>query len=137
MVSYDEIGGSVLEDIKKHEERQAAVKLMTSVVEGDEGKSPVRLTPPKAKKALRVGRKSRLALNSGGGFGGPDDVVRSSTSSMVSSEGSTPTLDMHERLTQEAIVALELETFTLQTNKQLKDEEKAAPKGPKSCCSVS
>lgn len=145
MVSYDEIGGTVLEDIKKHEERQAALAKLTSVVEGDESRvtlSLAQITPPKPKKALRTGRKSKTGVN--GHITGSDDGSRvygsrSSTSSLLS-EGSTPTLDIHDRLTQEAIVALELETFTLSTNKKLaqtiEHEDEDGGK-VKSCCSVS
>jgi hypothetical protein len=138
LVSYDVIDGTVLDDIRKHEERQASLQKMASLAEGDE-RSPARnITPPQPKKGMRTGRKSRAGSGVGGGlgFGANDDPLGRSSSSV---SDHTPTSELHERLTQEAMVALELEAFTLQTNKQVaaKEEKKESSEAKKNllfCC---
>jgi hypothetical protein len=112
LVFYDVIDGTVLDDIRKHDERQAALQKMASLAEGDE-RSPVRnITPPQPKEGMRTGRKSRAGSGIGGGLGfGASDNPLGRSSSSVSDP--TPISELHERLTQEAIVELELEAFTL------------------------
>jgi hypothetical protein len=133
LVSYDEINGTVMDDIKRHEERQAALRKLTSLAEGDEGRSPAQQTPPQPKKALRTGRKSRVSMGVD-----LDNIFKPSNSFSDSSVGTTPTLELHDRLTQEAIVALELETFTLQTNKAIvKETAEEESDRINSCCTLS
>eukprot|EP00603_Paraphysomonas_imperforata_P002834 CAMPEP_0114424556 /NCGR_PEP_ID=MMETSP0103-20121206/6758_1 /TAXON_ID=37642 ORGANISM="Paraphysomonas imperforata, Strain PA2" /NCGR_SAMPLE_ID=MMETSP0103 /ASSEMBLY_ACC=CAM_ASM_000201 /LENGTH=871 /DNA_ID=CAMNT_0001593319 /DNA_START=120 /DNA_END=2735 /DNA_ORIENTATION=- len=131
LVSYDEINGTVMDEIKRHEERQAALSKMTSLAEGDEGRSPAQSTPPQPKKALRTGRRSRVSMSTD-----IDNCLRPSNSFSDSSVGTTPTLELHDRLTQEALVALELETFSLKTNKAIVHEEEEEEKLNK-CCVLS
>ena len=126
-MSYDEINNNVLDDIKKHEEKRqaAALRKLTSLAECDEGRQSMQLGPKQPKKAIRKGRSSKVNV---------DDVLLRQSSGSSSTDTPRPTLEVLERLTQVDMAEIQLEAFTLSTNKELnscKEEENM-----KSCCII-
>lgn len=91
-MSYDDINGQVLEDIKRHEAKQAAnqLRVLSSLAECEEKStppsSPMVVTPtPQPKKALRGGRRRVSILTENGHVNDPLDAIRDSLGSHASS----------------------------------------------------
>lgn len=144
LVSYDEIGNTVLEDMKKLE-KHAAVKVMSALDEGDEKNYSPSVTPsPQQKKPLRIGRSKRSFCSNNSDISGVTDLTEkieglrpsllSTPSGGSNSSDYMPTQELHDKLTKEALVELELEAYSMSIKKVPEDKESAEIKN---CCLLS